>query len=236
MSDIDQKFIVKLRDAMFEQGLVQKSLAARAGVSISTISRALNFGKISQHSLIKIEKALGTRLSGNVSSEVAPYEYGGYSRASFMCYEGEYICVRPLFTDKNKYEVYCMSIEWDTELSCLVFREHKSDRPSDWQHSGTIYIAPHTPCLYFLTSEHGSLRMMMMSASQITEQVYGGLLTTLANPAFSHFIPASTKMIFARTVGKQFFSPKVLTHTESGEFSRHISILEKLGAETIMVC
>ncbi|MBI1386491.1 MAG: hypothetical protein GC150_16405 [Rhizobiales bacterium] len=202
--------VERIRGEMERRGWSQRLLADRSLVGESTIFRLLR-GQYSRKTLVKVEAVLG--LEGPASpgpaqppgaaatvagaGGVAATSLGGYSRAIFSHYEGEYRCVRPTFTGTPEVMVYPFSIAWDEGEPGLVF----VDRNPGYGQRGVVMVPPGSTLVHFVTLDRGSARLITAYHISFGETDIRGAVLTIANPRGRDLYPAAGPLVLARVLG-----------------------------------
>ena len=199
MCEQKDPIIERIRDEIARKGWSQAKLAERALLGDATIFRFFR-GEYSTKTLRKIEQALGldldeeqkTRTAGSL---VANITHGGYHKELYDYYEGDYICLRPAFSDPERYMIYQMRIYWSESGPGLMF----NDKNPGYEQSGQILAPVGTPFLHFLTMSNGSARLMTMYHMARGKQVMRGLsLTISSQKKGTDLHPAATPILFHR--------------------------------------
>ena len=189
----------RVRDEIARCGWSQARLAERALLGEATIFRFFR-GDYTNKTLRRIEQALGIELDSggqhrNQDSEVANVRHGGYHRQLYDYYEGEYICLRPAFSDHERYMVYQMRIYWSHLGPGLMFE----DQNPGYEQGGQILVPIGTPFIHFLTMSCGSARLMTMYHMARGQKVMRGLSLTISSQKGGvDMHPAATPILFHR--------------------------------------
>jgi len=133
---------------------------------------------------------------GPLGTEVAPLDFGGYTRSSVQEMEGRYVCFRPGFTSPGLITAYLLILRWDESESCLVFEEQGRADAAHTQ-KGHVYIPGEVEYVNFVTLEKGCIRVIIVSRLE-KEGSSRGLILTLSNPAGSVYTPASAPVVLRR--------------------------------------
>jgi len=103
-------------------GLARKDLI-RDYLSKSTIDKLFQ-GEFSERTLTKIEAILKISLTSKPGEDdQAPGPAGGYTLQAVEYMQGDYLCVRPMFTHPTNLSAYIMRIAWDRTVPSLCFEE-----------------------------------------------------------------------------------------------------------------
>src|SRR5450631_1576434 len=121
-----------IREELARRRISRQHLADQAKISISTLEKALSGRRpFTLATTIRLEEALGVSLRralvevaiAPARNGVAPGDLGYYARQSVSWIEGNYLTLRPSFSDKDAIYAYRTQIVWDDALSSLTFRE-----------------------------------------------------------------------------------------------------------------
>ncbi len=198
-SDLD--IAQQIRLALEIKGWSQRKLADKAMLGEATIFRLMK-GDFSRKTLLKIEKLLSLDLTHTQQSPapanngvvVASVQNGGYLRELYDYYQGDYICVRPVFINDSHYMAYQMRIEWSDAESSLVF----FDKNPRHEQKGVITVPIGTQYLHFLTQDKGSVRLITAYHMPSNRNSLRGLSLTFANPKGHDFYPAAVPIVMRR--------------------------------------
>jgi hypothetical protein len=175
-------------------GLARKDLI-REHLSKSTIEKLFQ-GDFTDRTLNKVEGVLKTSFQRpSRRQEAACKTVGAYVFEAVEYLQGDYLCVRPLFTNPSNLSAYLISIVWSNEQNCLVFEE-KSRFDAKYRQVGTVYIPFGTSFMNLVSSAQGNVRTILLSLPD-SESILRGIISTLSNPKGSIFIPV-TAPIFLR--------------------------------------
>ncbi|MEJ2118238.1 MAG: transcriptional regulator, partial [Alphaproteobacteria bacterium] len=127
--------------------------------------------------------------------ELAPDTLGSYSRPALRWLEGDYLTLRPSFSDQSAIYAYLTQIKWDKMASSLIFSE--SERVDTEYAQGGVVSAPHySGYIYLITNKHGQYRLTIVSRPTIKGTLHG-IMTTLHVGRGSHLTPAATPIVLA---------------------------------------
>ena len=176
-------------------GLARKDLI-REHLSKSTIEKLFQ-GDFTDRTLNKVEGVLKTSFQrpSRARQEAASKTVGAYVFEAVEYLQGDYLCVRPLFSNPSNLSAYLISIVWSNEQNCLVFDE-KSRFDAKYRQVGTVYIPFGTSFMNLVSSAQGNVRTILLSLPD-SEDILRGIISTLSNPKGSIFIPV-TAPIFLR--------------------------------------
>jgi transcriptional regulator with XRE-family HTH domain len=178
-----------VREALARQRLSRQALADRAGLSISTLEKALAQRRsFTLATLVRLEQALGVVLreapapaAAPPAAEVAPAELGAYARAAVRWIEGRYLTLRPGLRDPATIDAYCTEVHWDAAQCQLRFRE--SERPdAAFTQQGAVSIPHQSGHIYLVTNVLGQHRLITLGRPTIAGAMHGILATLRAGP------------------------------------------------------
>jgi transcriptional regulator with XRE-family HTH domain len=196
-----QETALRVREELARRRLSRQWLADAAKVSLSTLEKALSGQRpFTLATVVRLEEALGIDLRGAAKSaepreaaaaaDLAPEEMGAYARAAVKWLEGEYLTLRPSFSEPGSIYAYRTLISWDAERHCLVFSETaRLDR--DFEQQGFVSFPHLSGQIYLVTSVEGQYRIAILGRPA-TDGALNGVLTTLAAGAGAQLIPTST--------------------------------------------
>jgi hypothetical protein len=186
-----------IKKHLYAKGLSRKQLE-RSDLSRSTIDKALA-GDFSDATLTKIEAILSASFVQTQERSTQAYAapaLGGYAFQNVQEFIGSYISVRPTFRNPSILSAYLIEISWDSTQDCLTFRE-KLRADAKYSQTGVVYMPFGRPFLYLVTIDTGAVRTIIISEPH-EEGVARGIITTLANPTGSLFIPATAPIVLKR--------------------------------------
>lgn len=191
----------QIREELARRRLSRQHLADKAKISLSTLEKALTGSRpFTLASVVRIEEALSLPLrqmkpqaQGN-GQKLAPEHLGSYSHPAVSWFEGDYVTLRPSFSDAKSIYVYRTEIRWDSALSHLVFRE--SDRlDAAFKQDGAVSVPHQSGYIYLVTNKMGQYRLILLTRPMIGGEMYG-LLTTLQSGRGTLLTPVSTPIVF----------------------------------------
>ena len=200
-----------VREALARRRITRQYLADQAKISLSTLEKALSGQRpFTLASIVRLEAALGitlrhatpaklaaaARLSG-----IAPEDLGSYARRAVSWIEGDYVTVRPSFSNPDAVYAYRTAIAWQEEKSHLVFRE--SERvDAAFTQDGSVSIPHQSGYIYLITNKQGQYRFVIVSRPTIAGEMFG-ILTTLQSGRGMNLMPVSTPIIYVpvKTMG-----------------------------------
>lgn len=178
-------------------GLARKDLI-RDYLSKSTIDKLFQ-GEFSERTLTKIEAILKISLTSKPGEDdQAPGQFGGYTLQAVEYMQGDYLCVRPMFTHPTNLSAYIIRIVWDRTVPSLCFEE--LSRPDfKYAQKGAVYVPFGTPFINLVSTHLGNLRTVLLSLPD-RDGICRGLITTLSNPKGTMYTPVAAP-IFLRRLG-----------------------------------
>ena len=121
MLESDQAVPERIRAELAKRGWSQRTLGDQTLLSEATIFRLLQ-GNYTIKTLRKVEQALEMQdtLTKQPAEDVADTKYGGYLKELFGYYEGNYVLVRPAFSQSEKSA--STGFGSSGRMSCAVLR------------------------------------------------------------------------------------------------------------------
>ena len=130
-----------------------------------------------------------------VGGIAAPVYMGAYTRAAVDHYLGDYLTLRPDFTNPEAVVAYRTQISWDDEWPSLLFEE--CDRPdAPYSHRGRLYVPASSSFIHLVSLTKGAMRMIVVSQLD-RDGLMRGLITTL-NKQRATYVPVSTPIVYAK--------------------------------------
>jgi hypothetical protein len=205
-------------------GLSRKDLI-RDYLSKSTIDKLFQ-GEFSERTLTKIEAILNISLTARHNDDdQAPSQFGGYSFSAVEHLQGDYLCVRPMFTDAVNLNAYIIRVAWDRALPSLRFEE-MSRRDAKYAQKGTVYVPFGTPFINLVSTHLGNLRTVMLSLPD-SDGICRGLISTLSNPKGSMYTPVAAPIILRRLTGGE--QPEVgFIAPDSRSYADYVKLLSSV--------
>jgi transcriptional regulator with XRE-family HTH domain len=189
---------LRIREELARRRLSRQWLADEARVSLSTLEKALSGHRpFTLATVVRLESALGVSLRGSKppeqgfeSATLADEKLGAYSRAAVHWLEGEYLTLRPSFSEPGSVYAYRTLIAWDEETHCLAF--HESSRlDHGFEQHGFVSFPHLSGHIYLVTNVEGQYRIAILGRPS-REGALNGVLTTLAAGAGAQLTPTST--------------------------------------------
>lgn len=183
--------------------ITRQQLAALAKISLSTLEKALSGRRsFTLATVVRVEEALSVNLRArNARPSPEPHpglaadSLGSYARPAVAWMEGDYLTLRPSFSEPEAIYAYLTQIRWDQVASNLVFSE--SERIDAEYTQGGAVSAPHqSGHIYLVTNKHGQYRLIIVSRPTIRGELHG-ILTTLQVGRGAHLTPVATPIVLA---------------------------------------
>ncbi|QIG50039.1 helix-turn-helix transcriptional regulator [Nordella sp. HKS 07] len=200
-----------VREALARRRITRQYLADQAKISLSTLEKALSGQRpFTLASIVRLEAALGLtlrrptptkRAAASRHTGIAPEELGSYARPAVSWIEGDYLTIRPSFSNPDAVYAYLTCISWNEEKSHLTFRE--SERvDAAFTQDGHVSIPHQSGYIYLITNKSGQYRFVIVSRPTIAGEMFG-ILTTLQSGRGMNLMPVSTPIIFvpAKSLG-----------------------------------
>ncbi|HEX8623681.1 MAG TPA: helix-turn-helix transcriptional regulator [Allosphingosinicella sp.] len=190
-----------VRETLARRRLSRQWLADEAKVSLSTLEKALSGRRpFTLATIVRIEEALGTSLRGarpqpaeagrRPDNAVAPEDMGAYVRPAVSWLEGEYLTLRPSFSEPGAIYAYRILILWDEDKGHLSFSE-SARVDSDFEQQGYVSFPHLSGHIYLVTVSQGQYRIAILGRPSGGGALNGVLTTLVAGPG-SQLIPASS--------------------------------------------
>src|SRR4029079_5572762 len=117
--------------------------------------------------VVRLEDALGTSLRGPRSAPeparmFAPESMGTYARPAVQWLEGNYLTLRPSFSEPGAVFAYTTAIAWDDSNAHLVFSE-ASRTDSEYEQKGFVSFPNLSGAIYLVTFFEGQYRVAILS-------------------------------------------------------------------------
>jgi transcriptional regulator with XRE-family HTH domain len=202
-----------IREELARRRISRKRLADQAKISISTLEKALSGRRpFTLATTIRLEEALGVSLRRTKApapalpvTGLAPGDLGFYSRPGVTWLEGNYLTLRPSFSDASAIYAYRTEICWDDTLSSLIFRESER-QDAVFSQQGLVSVPNQSGHIYFITNRQGQYRLIIVARPTIQGEMYG-IITTLQVGRGAQLMPVSAPIAFvplARFADAQF--------------------------------
>lgn len=208
-------------------GLSRKDLI-RDYLSKSTIDKVFQ-GEFSERTLTKIEAILNISLTAKPAEEdQAPSHVGGYALQAVAHLQGDYLCVRPLFSDPLSLNAYLIRIAWDRTMPSLRFEE-LSRRDAKYAQKGTVYVPFGTPFINLVSTNLGNLRTVLLSLPD-SDGICRGIISTLSNPKGTMYTPVAAP-IFLRRLAKGEQPETGFIKPDNESYAGYLAILTSVMAD-----
>jgi transcriptional regulator with XRE-family HTH domain len=190
-----------IAEELARRRMTRGQLAAVAKISLSTLEKALSGRRpFTLATLVRLEEALSVSLrprnpvaATGMPPGLAPDGLGSYSRPAVAWMEGDYVTLRPSFSELDSIYAYLTQIRWDHVASNLVFTE--SERIDAEYTQGGAVSAPHqSGHIYLVTNKHGQYRLIIVSRPTIRGELHG-ILTTLQVGRGAQLTPVATPIV-----------------------------------------
>jgi transcriptional regulator with XRE-family HTH domain len=189
-----------VREELARRRLSRQWLADSARISLSTLEKALSGRRpFTLATVVRMEEALGIPLRNGAGSAAqqagpasgfAPEEMGAYARPAVRWLEGEYLTLRPSFSEPNALYAYRTLIAWDDAKGHLAFSEtNRVDE--DFEQKGFVSFPHLSGHIYLVTSSAGQYRVALLNRPSGGGALNGVLATLVAGPG-AQLIPAAT--------------------------------------------
>jgi transcriptional regulator with XRE-family HTH domain len=189
-----------VREELARRRLSRQWLADSARISLSTLEKALSGRRpFTLATVVRMEEALGIPLrngavarsvAADPSSGFAPEEMGAYARPAVRWLEGEYLTLRPSFSEPGALYAYRTLIAWNEAQGHLAFSE--TDRvDEDFEQKGFVSFPHLSGHIYLVTSSAGQFRVALLNRPS-GGGALNGVLATLVAGQGAQLIPAAT--------------------------------------------
>ena len=191
-----ERIVLQVREELARRRLSRQWLADQAKVSLSTLEKALSGRRpFTLTTVVRLEEALNISLrarSNGVESraavDFAPEEMGAYARPAVRWLEGEYLTLRPSFSEAGALFAYLTAIQWDEDKGYLTFSEtQRVDR--DYAQQGFVCFPHLSGHIYLVTAFSGQYRMALLNRPS-NGGTLTGVLTTLVTGRGAELTPA----------------------------------------------
>jgi hypothetical protein len=182
-------------------GMARKDLI-RPNLSKSSVEKLFQ-GDFTDRTLNKVEGILKTTFARSASKpehkSTALKKFGGYSFEAVESLQGDYLCIRPLFNNPTKLNVYLISVSWN-DSDCLLTFEEKDRADAKYSQKGVVYIPFGTSFMNLVSNNVGSLRSILLSLPD-EDGLSRGIISTLSNPKSNVLIPAAAPVVLKKIHG-----------------------------------
>jgi transcriptional regulator with XRE-family HTH domain len=210
LSDEQSRAVAALvREELARRRISRQRLADQAKISISTLEKALSGRRpFTLATTIRLEEALGVPLRTTRTDPPAPAmpmagrapgELGFYSRPGVTWIEGNYLTLRPSFSDASAIYAYRTEICWLDSSSSLIFRESER-QDAIFSQQGVVSVPNQSGHIYFITNRQGQYRLIIVARPTIQGEMYG-IITTLQVGRGAQLMPVSAPIAFVPLAG-----------------------------------
>lgn len=181
IADTDRQRIVQaIRTYIAKERISREEFAQRTKLGKSTVDK-LVVGLFSEKTILQIESQLKIGLmTAATAAEVAPEEFGKYTREDTQNYIGHFVFARPSFHEPGAIQAFHMEISWDRETSTLLVKEAVTDKTSTKKvplQFGRIYFPRSSMHIFILSNERGWLKKVILSQLDVYRRMKGIMLT-----------------------------------------------------------
>jgi DNA-binding phage protein len=194
-----------VREELARRRLSRQWLADEAKLSLSTLEKALSGRRpFTLATVVRIEDALGLHLRQPRAAEAsgggsAPESMGGYARPGVQWLEGDYLTLRPSFSEPGAIFAYLTQVHWDDAASHLVFSEG-SRLDSEYEQKGFLSLPNLSGAIYLVTISAGQYRVAILNRP--SGGGLSGILLTLAAGQGAQLIPAAVPIMLSPLSGR----------------------------------
>jgi transcriptional regulator with XRE-family HTH domain len=195
---LDQPELGKLIDsARRNRGLTIDEVARKTGYDERTIRNIIS-GKGARARTIQdvCECVCPQDSADNREVQAAAEELGGYTFESTKILWGDYLFVRPSFSNPTNLNAYIIHIRWEGSKATLVFEE-RSREDAKYTQSGSVYLPPGQPFFHLLSTQLGAIRMYTVSRPD-GDGLLRGMISTVGNPKGAIYIPVAAPIFLRR--------------------------------------
>jgi transcriptional regulator with XRE-family HTH domain len=188
---------LRVREELARRRLSRQWLADEARVSLSTLEKALAGRRpFTLATVVRLEDALGTSLRGvpePAGHLFAPESMGAYARPAVQWLEGEYLTLRPSFSEAGALFAYLTDVRWNESKGHLIFCE-TSRQDRQYEQQGFVSFPHLSGHIYLVTESSGQYRLALLSRPR-SGGVLHGILTTLVAGVGAQLTPAATPIV-----------------------------------------
>ncbi len=221
---------LRVREELARRRLSRQWLADEARVSLSTLEKALSGRRpFTLATVVRLEDALGSNLRGDAgpapSSLFAPASMGAYARPGVQWLEGQYLTLRPSFSEAGSIFAYLTEIAWDDGKGHLVFSE-AGRLDNQYEQKGFVSF-PHLSCsIYLVTISDGQYRLALLNRPAGGGAI-SGILVTLAAGQGAQLIPAAVPIVLVPMAGQP--EPQLgVVHQGDSAFEEYRSCVDRV--------
>jgi transcriptional regulator with XRE-family HTH domain len=235
----NDEIAVKVREALARRRISRQFLADQAMISLSTLEKALSGHRpFTLVSIVRLEAALGVTLRRSTQAKstvqarlsgIAPEELGSYARPAVTWIEGNYLTVRPSFSNPESIYAYRTEIAWSDDKGHLIFKEAERVDAAFTQ-DGSVSIPHQSGYIYLVTNKAGQYRLIIVSRPTIAGEMFG-ILTTLQSGRGTHLLPVSTPIVLVpfNTLGGEAKFGRI--EKDDGAYARYRALTRRAVEE-----
>ena len=192
----------EIREFLNTAGQSRKVLVdqERHKLSESTVNKLFQ-GEFSERTLLMIESILGKSFGLKQNTDKADKAIGGYTLESVDAMQGDYVCIRPLFSNPTNLNAYLINLSWDKLRMQLRFVE-RSRADAKYTQQGIVYIPFGLPFMHLVSTDQGNIRSITLSQPD-DDGLSRGIISTLSNPKGAVFIPVASPICLRRLRAKE---------------------------------
>src|SRR3954454_6075054 len=194
-----------VREELARRRLSRQWLADEAKVSLSTLEKALAGRRpFTLATVVRLEDARGTSRRGPAARVetgtklFAPESMGAYARPAVQWLEGNYLTLRPSFSERGAIFAYLTAIAWDDARAHLTFSE-AARTDSEYEQKGFVSFPVLSGAIYLVTISDGQYRVPLLTRP--SGGGLSGILLTLAVGEAAKLTPAAVPIALVPTKG-----------------------------------
>ncbi|MDX2203165.1 MAG: hypothetical protein NW223_10470 [Hyphomicrobiaceae bacterium] len=197
ISDEDRERITQtIRSYLARERISREEFAQRAKIGKSTVDKLVT-GMFSEKTVLQIDQQLGLGLLSTLPLvELAPEEFGRYSREETTPYIGHYVLARPSFSERGVIQAFHMEIAWQKETRTLVIKEAAQDKKIPLQF-GSIYIPRGSMHIFVMSNENGWLKSVILSQIDVYKCMKG-IILTMGHAFANVYTPLASPVILSK--------------------------------------
>ena len=229
MDPLDPKKTVAtaLREYMKQKGYDRYRLADKVNLSKSTIDKML-VGIYSDRALARVESKTGVPFGPRtVAAGRASDALGGYFRADFEHYIGDYLFARPASSDPSHLQLYPFHIDWDADQPGLSMRQGGAEKAQ----VGFLSIPRASMHIFVTSNDGGWIKLIAISQLDIENKMFG-LLLTAGTVLGGVYIPISLPVVLRKVAKAEELmgAPRVVLPKDE-EYAALLGDLKRVTAD-----
>lgn len=170
------RIVQAVRAYIARERISREEFARRTKLGKSTVDK-LVIGLFSEKTIFQVESQLKIALTqAGAGMEVAPPEFGRYSREETLCYIGNYVFARPSFLEDGMIHAFQMEVAWDS-AGCVLLVKEVADQKKVPLQFGKIHIPRASMHIFIISNEDGWLKQVILSQIDIYKKMKGIMLT-----------------------------------------------------------